>query len=399
MVKAPWLTIVGLGEDAPEGLPRASLEALESAEFIIGPPRHLSLLPKVSAELIPWPVPFTDGIARLDAMRGRRVVALASQDPFWFGAGSSIARHFAPEEWCALPGPSTFSWVAARMGWPLETTLCRGLHAAPLTRLRSDLARGTRLIVLLRDGTAVRDLAEYLDTCGFGASAFTIFEALGGPRERRTDATADALPDSEFTHPVCTAIELAGTGAALPKSSGLADEWFESDGQITKRPMRALTLSALAPRPHEHLWDIGGGSGSVAIEWLLAHPSLRATSIEPRAERAARITANAARLGVDRLNVIHGTAPEALAGLPPPDAVFIGGGLSADMLDWLTTHLPQGTRLVVNAVTLETEALLAQAQAKFGGDLLRIELAQSAPLGRKRGWKSSYPVVQWSVTL
>ncbi len=388
-----------MGEDAPEGLPRASLEALESAEFIIGPPRHLSLLPKVSAELIPWPVPFADGIARLDAMRGRRVVALASQDPFWFGAGSSIARHLAPEEWTALPGPSTFSWVAARMGWPLETTLCRGLHAAPLTRLRPDLARGTKLIVLLRDGTAVRDLAAYLETCGFGASSLTIFESLGGPRERRTDATADALPDSEFTHPVCTAIELAGTGAALPKSSGLADEWFDSDGQITKRPIRALTLSALAPRPHEHLWDIGGGSGSVAIEWLLAHPSLRATSIEPRAERAARIAANATRLGVDRLNVIHGPAPEALAGLPPPDAVFIGGGLSADMLDWLTAHLPETTRLVANAVTLETEALLAQAQAKWGGDLLRIELAHSAPLGSKRGWKSNYPVVQWSVTL
>lgn len=365
----------------------------------MGPSRHLGLLPEITAERIAWPVPFADGIARLLELREQRVVVLASGDPFWFGAGSSIARHLAPGEWTALPGPSTFSLVAGRMGWPLEATECLGLHAAPLDRLRPVLAAGVCMIVLLRDGAAVRGLADYLCDAGFGVSDLAVFEAVGGPRERRTDGKAAELLDIGFAHPVCAAVQVQGDGAALPLASGRPDAWFDSDGQITKRPVRALTLSALAPRPFEHLWDIGGGSGSVGIEWLLAHPSLGATTIEPRKDRAARIAQNAARLGVDRLTVVHGAAPDALAGLPLPDAVFIGGGLTQALLDWLTAHLPGGTRIVANAVTLESEALLTEARARLGGDLLRIELAQTAPLGGKTGWKSSYPVVQWSAVL
>lgn len=390
---------MGLGEDAPDGLARASLAALEAAEIVMGPPRHLGLLPDLKAERIAWPVPFADGIAQLLALRGRRVVALASGDPFWFGAGSSIAQHLAPGEWMALPGPSTFSLVAARMGWSLERTECFGLHAAPLARLRPALAAGVWMIVLLRDGAAVRDLAEYLVDAGFGASDLVIHEAVGGPRERRTDGTAADVPSVEFAHPICAAVQVRGAGDALPLASGRPDAWFDSDGQMTKRSVRALTLSALAPRPFQHLWDIGGGSGSIGIEWLLSHPSVSATTIEPRGDRAARITQNAARLGADRLNVVQGAAPDALADLPRPDAVFVGGGLTPALLDWLEAHLPGGTRIVANAVTLETEALLAHAHARLGGELLRIELAQAAPLGTKRGWKASYPVVQWSATL
>jgi precorrin-6Y C5,15-methyltransferase (decarboxylating) len=182
-------------------------------------------------------------------------------------------------------------------------------------------------------------------------------------------------------------------------ASGRPDSFFDSDGQITKQPVRAMTLSALAPQPHELLWDIGGGSGSIAIEWLLTHPTLQAVCIEPRADRAARITSNAMRLGVDRLIVVTGAAPDVLQYQPKPQAVFVGGGLSEDLLTWLETHLDPGTRLVANAVTLETEALLLQAQARRGGDLMRLELARSEPLGPRRGWKASYPIVQWSVRL
>jgi len=393
------LTIIGLGEDAPEGLPSTSLAALKAAEVIMGPPRHLALVPQGAAQIIAWPVPFADGIAQLIALRGRRVVVLASGDPFWFGAGSSISRHLAQDEWTALPSPSTFSLVAAQMGWPLEQTGCFGLHAAPLSRLRPALACGARMIVLLRDGAAVQALGDYLVGAGFDASALHIFEAIGGPRARSTAATAADLPDLTFAHPVCAAIEVLGEGAALPVAAGRPDDWFESDGQITKRPIRALTLSALAPRPFEHLWDIGGGSGSIGIEWLLSHPTLSATTIEPRAERATRIGENATKLGVDRLQVVHGLAPEVLTDLPRPDAVFIGGGLSVQMIDWLATHLDAGTRIVANAVTLESEAMLTQAHARLGGDLMRVELAHAAPLGTRTGWKSRYPVVQWSVTL
>lgn len=399
MSEAPWLTIVGLGEDGPDGLPPASLAALKTAEVIVGPPRHLSLLPELEAERMAWPVPFAGGIARLLALKPRRTVALASGDPFWFGAGTTISRHLSAQEWRALPGPSTFSLAAARMGWALETTATFGLHAAPLTRLRAALAPGARMIVLLRDGAAVLALGEYLRETGFGASAATVLEALGGPREKITRATASDLSDTTFAQPVCAAIEVAGQGQVLPCASGRPDGWFDSDGQITKRPVRALTLSALAPRPHEHLWDIGGGSGSIGIEWLLGHPTLSATSIEPRADRAVRIGENAARLGMDRLKVVTGAAPEALVGLDRPDAVFVGGGLGPELLDWLMRHLGGGTRIVANAVTLETEALLIAAQADHGGDLLRFELSQAGPLGPRRGWKAAYPIVQWSVTL
>lgn len=398
MSEAPWLTIIGLGEDGPDGLTGASRAALEVAEIVIGPPRHLALLGPLQAETIAWPVPFAEGIPLLMAHRGRQVVALASGDPFWFGAGSVLVRDLAPGEWRAFPGVSTFALAAARLGWPLEATPCLGLHAAPLDRLRPVVAPGVRALVLLRDGAAVAALAEWLARQGFGDSRLHVLEALGGPRERVRTATAQGFALADIAHPVCAGVEVAGQGRVMPLATGRADDWFDHDGQITKRPVRALTLSALAPCRGEHLWDIGAGSGSVAIEWLLAGPDLTATAIEADPARAARLMGNAARFGVDhRLRLVEDRAPEALAGLAPPDAVFVGGGLSAELLDTLWAAMPPGARLVANAVTLESEALLAQWQADKGGDLLRIELAEAAPLGRRRGWRSAYPIVQWSV--
>ncbi|WP_171102267.1 precorrin-6y C5,15-methyltransferase (decarboxylating) subunit CbiE [Ruegeria sp. HKCCD7255] len=399
MADAPWLTVLGLGEDGIDGLSPASRQVLDRAEIIMGPPRHLSLLPESSAERVTWPVPFAEGLPLLQQYRGRPTVVLASGDPFWFGAGSVIARSFEAGEWTALPGQSTFSLAAARLGWPLEATQTFGLHAAPLTRLRPHLSPGLRAIILLRNGAAVAELARYLTETGFADTQLHVMEALGGPRERAHSVSLTEALLGTFDHPVCVGLEVAGQGRALPKATGRPDEIFENDGQITKRPIRALTLSALAPQRGEHLWDIGGGTGSISIEWLMCDPSLTATTIEPREDRAERIRRNANTLGQDRLSVVHGTAPEALSGLPLPDVVFIGGGLSAELLGWLRDTLPKGTRLVANAVTLESEALLAQWQADIGGELLRIELAHSAPLGPRRGWKSAYPVVQWSVTL
>ena len=399
MAERPWLTILGLGEDGPDGLATASLAALEAAEIVMGPPRHLSILSGFCGETVEWPVPFSDGIETLLSFRGRQVVALASGDPFWFGAGSVLARHLAPEEWTALPGPSCFSLAANRLGWPLESTHCLGLHAAPFARLRPHLNDGQRLIVTLRDGAATSALAAYLIDAGFGDSTLHVLQALGGPREEVKTILADeVLSMSEFSHPVCVAIDVHGNGAAFQKSSGREDSWFDHDGQITKRPIRALTLAALTPRYGEHLWDIGGGSGSIAIEWLLSDPSVQATCIETVPERAARIMQNAARLGQDRLRVVTGRAPDALHCLDKPDVVFVGGGLSAELLTYLSKHVP-GTRIVANAVTLEAEALLSDAQQRYGGELMRIEIANAAPLGAKRGWRAAYPIVQWSGTI
>ncbi|MCW1931458.1 precorrin-6y C5,15-methyltransferase (decarboxylating) subunit CbiE [Pararhodobacter zhoushanensis] len=399
MAEAPWMTIVGLGEDGLAGLTDATRAALEGAEIVTGAARHLALLPGLTAETRVWPVPFADGIAPLLALRGRRVVMLASGDPFWFGAGTVLTRALEPGEWVAHPGPSCFALAAARLGWALESTTVLGLHAAPLARLRPVLAPGARVLVTLRDGAAVAGLAAYLDGAGFGASVLQVLEALGGPQERVRRVTAGVYALTDVRHPVVVGIEVAGDGAVLGLASGRADDWFAHDGQITKRPVRALALSALAPRAGELLWDIGAGSGSIGIEWLLSHPSTQAIGFEGSPERAARARENALALGVERLKIVEGRAPEVLRGQPLPEAVFIGGGLSQALLEALFAQLPAGTRLVAHAVTLESEVLLAQGQAAKGGSLLRVELAEAAALGTRRGWKSAYPIVQWSVTL
>jgi precorrin-6Y C5,15-methyltransferase (decarboxylating) len=405
--EVPWLTIIGWGESGTQGLTAASREALERAEVVFGARRHLRLLAPLSTDqsadlkadlktkLREWPVPFADGIPQLLAERGRRVVMLASGDPFWFGAGTSIVSHLQPQEWQALPSPSTFSLAASRLGWPIQDCTCLGLHAKPLTRVRPYLQPGRRLLVLVRDGDAVAELAQWVCQFGFADSKLTVLEALGGEDERvRRFPAAATLPD-DIKHPVAVALEVAGEGPALPLTPGLADGFFEHDGQITKQPIRAMTLAALAPRPGERLWDIGTGSGSIAIEWLLAHPDNQAVGFEQNAERAVRARSNAVNLGVDWLEVKEGSAPDVLNDTPLPNAVFIGGGLSQALLDDLWQRLPEGVRVVANAVTLESEALLAQWQQKAGGELMRLELANAAPIGTRRGWKASYPIVQW----
>ena len=342
-------------------------------------------------------MPFAEGVPLLLAERGRRVVLLVSGDPFWLGAGTSVTQHLAREEWIAHPAPSSFALAASRLGWALQDTLCLGLHAAPFAHLRPHLAPGRHLLATVRDGAAVASLAAFLAGEEFGASTLHVLEALGGPRERVRSERADTLAWEDIAHPVLVGIEPAGDGPVMPLASGRPDGWFESDGQLTKQPVRALTLSALAPCAGELLWDIGAGSGSIGIEWLLAHPANRAIAVEADPVRAERARANAARLGVDRLRIVPGRAP---AVLPEgvPDAVFIGGGLSQALLEAVWARLPAGTRLVANAVTLESEALLAQWHCAEGGSLLRIELADAVPLGTRHGWRSRYPVVQWSVT-
>ncbi len=378
-------------------MPPASRRALEKAEIVTGAARHLDLLPEVAAKARPWPVPFADGIDALLQLRGRDVVMLASGDPFWFGAGSVLARHLKRGEWRALPAPSSLSLAAAALGWPLEQTPCFGLHAAPFSRLRPALHPGARLLATVRDGAAVARLAHWLEAQGFGESGLYVLEALGGPRQRIRLIPADGPIPTNIAHPVIVGIEVAGQGAVVPLASGRPDTLFDHDGQITKRPIRAMTLSTLAPCPGEHLWDIGGGSGSIAIEWLLAHPSTTACAFEINPARAARIEENAHSLGVDRLEVLEGDALTRIGDPDLPDAVFIGGGISGALLAELWDMLPEGVRVVANAVTLEGESLLTEWQGMKGGELMRIELATAQPLGRKRGWKASYPVVQWSV--
>lgn len=387
----PWLTIIGMGEDGPAGLSGASRAALADAQAVFGGPRHLALA-GVGDRGRDWPVPFT--VDPVLACRGRATVVLASGDPFWFGAGAVLAEALDPRDWIAHPGLSSFQIAAARLGWRMEEAGCHGLHAAPMARLRPHLHDRARLLCTLRDGAAAGDLAGWLTMRGFGASDLWVMEALGGPRERirRTRAASFALTD--VTAPVVMAVEARGMG--LTRTAGLDEALFAHDGQITKAPVRALTLAALAPRPGERLWDLGAGSGSISVEWCLAGGS--AFAVELRADRAANIRANATAFGVDHwLSVTEARSLDALPALPDPDAVFIGGGADEGLLDAVWHRLRASARLVVNSVTLETDAILSARHARHGGSLLRIDLAQAAPLGSMRGWQAARTVTQWSV--
>jgi len=397
----PWLSIVGIGEDGFDGLSTAARDLLGRAELIVGAKRHLALTASQGKPTLEWETPFSASIPKLLAHRGQRVVVLCSGDPFWYGAGSVLAEAVPAEQTVAIPAPSTFAWAAARLRWRLEETATLGLHARPIELLRPHLRNHARLIVLLRDGAAAAQVAAYLNGNGFGQSRITVLEALGGPRERIRTAQAAGFALNDVAAPVALAIEATAEPGApiIPRVAGLPDDMFAHDGQLTKREIRAVTLSTLAPRGGELLWDIGAGAGSIGIEWLLAHPANRAIGIEARQDRLDRARANALSLGLPHFDLRLGTAPDALKDLPTPDAIFVGGGASRDgVLDAAWQALPPGGRLVVNAVTLETEAILIARQARHGGTLLRLSVEHAGAVGGLTGWRAAMPVVQWSVT-
>jgi precorrin-6Y C5,15-methyltransferase (decarboxylating) len=390
----PWLSIIGLNEDSADNLPPASRAALDAAEIVFGGPRHLELS-RAGARGRVWPVPFS--VDPVLACRGKAVAVLASGDPFWFGAGGSLAAHLTPEEYRSFPLPSTFALAASHLGWRLEDVTCHGLHAAPFSRLRRVLASEGRMICLVRDGDAPGVFAEWLRAQGAGGARMWVMERLGGDSQRVRHTLADGFDLEGIEAPVAVAVELP-TGVGLSRASGLPDDLFASDGQITKQPVRALTLSALAPRKNELLWDLGAGSGSVSVEWCLAGG--RAIAFEQRSARVANIHRNADDFGIaHRMEVVEGDSGALMLSKPPPDAVFVGGGGTPALFDTLFGLLAPGTRLVANGVTLETESVLTGLHAVKGGRLLRVDLAEAAALGSLRGWHPARPIVQWSVTL
>lgn len=394
------MTIIGIGEDGLAGLGGEAKRAIASAAVVFGGKRHIALAEgAIAGESRFWLSPFERSVDEVVALRGTPVVVLASGDPFFFGVGVTLGRRIGREEMRVLPAPSAFSLAASRMGWALQDVVTVSLHGRPLDLVRPHLQPGARVIALTSDEKGPEALARLLTDEGFGASQLTVLEALGGERERATSVVAAKFAVSGIDPLNVCAIDVRADAAArvLTLASGLDDGLFEHDGQITKREIRAVTSSALAPRRGELLWDIGGGSGSISIEWMLCDPAMRAIAIEASVERAARISRNAARFGVPDLRVVEGTAPGALKGLPMPDAIFIGGGGSEDgVMEAALSALRLGGRLVANAVTTEMEVVLLACQAKLGGSLTRIEIARASPVGGMTGWKPAMPVTQWT---
>jgi len=394
-----WLSILGIGEDGRSGLAPAAAAALDAARVVYGGRRHFALAGPLAAETRPWPSPIHEAYPDILARRGEPTCILATGDPFHYGIGAEIARLIPPAEIRTFPQPSAFSLACARLGWPLAECGLVTLHGRALARIVPYLQPGARLLVLSWDGSTPAALAILLTERGFGASTLTVLEAMGGPRERIRAARAQGFDIGAIDPLNTVAITVAGDGGALPLAPGLDDALFENDGQLTKAEIRAVTLAALRPHPGLHLWDIGAGAGSIAIEWMLRHPSLRATAIEARADRAARIRRNSETLGTPDLTVVTGAAPEALVGLPEPDAVFIGGGVSElGVLSAALAALRPGGRCVANAVTLEGEAALLAAFAAQGGSLRRFSVDRASPVGGMHGWRPAMPVTQWAWT-
>jgi precorrin-6Y C5,15-methyltransferase (decarboxylating) len=397
-----WLSIVGIGEDGVEGLSPVARGLIGAADIVFGGKRHLGL----AATLIrgasrPWPSPFDGAADEVLAHRGRQVCVLASGDPFYFGVGTSLARRIDIREMLVIPAPSAFGLAAARLGWSLQQTALLSVHGRSLDLIRPHLQPGARILALTSDGQGPGALAKLLAQSGFGASHITVLEALGGSYERVRTTTAAAFDFGavDVLNTVAIEVEAAPDARILPRAPGLADTLFEHDGQITKREIRAITVSSLAPRRGELLWDVGAGAGSIAIEWMLADPSLRAIAVERNEDRAARIRRNAAAFGVPGLEIVTGAAPDALAGLPTPDAIFIGGGAGdTGLLDAAARALRPAGRLVVNAVTLNTESLMLMRHAALGGKLTRIAISRADAIGAKTGWHTAMPVTQWSWT-
>ena len=391
---SPWLTVVGIGEDGFKGLGRNARHALLRASRIIGGQRQLDLLPVcIRGEREMWPSPFS--LEPVLSRRGEAVCVLASGDPMFYGVGASLARQVAAEELLILPAPSSVSLAAARLGWPLQEVVTLSVVARPFAAINAHLASGVRLLVLSNDGGSPALIAAVLTEAGFGPSRLTVFEHLGGANERRIDGLAADWQHQSAADLNLVAIECQASPDTprLSRLAGLPDSAFKHDGQLTKRDVRAMTLARLAPVPGELLWDVGAGSGSIGIEWMRTHPSCRALAIEADASRQDLIEHNRDALGVPGLHLVRGTAPDALHGLPTPDAIFIGGGVTRDgVLDTCWQQLRPGGRLVANAVTLQSEMTLMNWRAEHGGELTRIHVAQAQPLGEFDTWRQALPI-------
>lgn len=399
MSTTPWLSVVGLGEDGLGVLPPAVRLLVDEAEVLIGGERHLAMVPEThSARRMTWRSPLRDTIADIRALEGKRVCVLATGDPMSYGIGVTLGREFGREALTIIPAPGAFTLAAARLGWALEQVTRLTVHGRPLDLVARPLQPGARLLILSEDGSTPAALAKLLIERGYGPSEMTVFEHMGAPNESQVTEIAQNWGDRIVRDLNTVAVRCVPAEDTLPLSlvPGLPDESFLHDGQLTKREVRAATLAVLGPRPGALLWDVGAGNGSIAIEWMRAGG--RAIGIEPVAERRDRAARNAAVLGVPDLRLVAGHAPDALDGLPVPDAIFVGGGTSAEgLLDFCWNALPPGGVLVANAVTLESETRLARFYDRHGGEMVRIAVSRLEAVGPYHGWRPLMPVTQFSL--
>ena len=396
----PWMDVIGIGEDGVDGLSPQARRVLAQAEVIIGGDRHHQLSENGDAKRIKWPSPFDALIDVMRSHKGQRLVVLVTGDPLWYSIGARILKAIPAEEVTFHPQLSAFQWASVRMGWSLADCETVTVHGRADSQILPHLAPGVRMLVLTQNTETPQALAQMLVERGFGRSQMTVLAALGGEREQRFDGVAahwdQVVPDFHTLAIDCVA---DADATWYPRTGGLPDAAFVSDGQITKQDIRATTLAKLAPYPDAVLWDIGAGCGSVSVEWMRAARSALSVAIEHKSERVAMIHQNMVQLGAEKMVVMEGRAPEVLKDLPQPDAVFIGGGLTTEgLFDAAWSALRPGGRLVANVVTLESEGRLFELHQKHGGELVRLSVQKAESVGPYRGWRAAMPVTQWSIT-
>lgn len=396
-----WLSVVGIGEDGLSGLSPIALSLLDRSKIIVGGARHLAMLPADDTrEKLVWASPLQTTVDSIISRRPESVCVLASGDPMCHGIGVTLSRRIPIAEMTVIPAASAFSLACARLGWPLADVETFSLTNRPIASIALSFSPGARLLVLSADRHTPGKVAELLTQRGFGGSLMTVFERMGSEAERRIEGVAAAWNATDLADLNAIAIAVAADRETLviPRTSGLPDAAYRHDGQLTKREVRAVTLSALAPIPGELLWDVGAGCGSIAIEWMRSHRGCRAIAIERHPTRLEYIAENASNLGVPELKIVDGEAPAALVNLPQPDAIFIGGGVTAEaLLETCWNALGEGGRLVVNAVTIESELTVLQWHSLHGGELIRIGIQRVGAIGSFQGWKPLAPVTQWAV--
>jgi precorrin-6B C5,15-methyltransferase / cobalt-precorrin-6B C5,C15-methyltransferase len=396
-----WLAIVGIGEDGLEGLSAIARSLVDQAEVLVGGDRHLAMLPPDDqCEKLVWTSPISASIEEIIRHRGQCICVLASGDPMCYGIGVTLMRHIPLSEMTIIPAPSSFSLACSRLGWSLTEVETLSLCSRPASLLQSYIYPGARLLILSEGKDTPAIAAEILTKRGYGGSKITVLERMGGIHERIVEGIAASWNETDIAALNAIAVDcIADPGVIpLPRLSGLPDNAYDHDGQLTKREVRAITLAALAPTPGELLWDVGAGCGSISIEWMRTHPRCRAIAIEQNFSRLSYITDNAAALGTPNLQIISGKAPHALKDLPPPDAIFIGGGVTASgLFDICWSELRPGGRLVANVVTIEGEQMLFQWREQVGGHLSRIAIQRAEPIGKFLGWRAMATVTQWVV--
>lgn len=392
------IDVIGVGADGR--LDEDARAAIAAADKVVSSPRLLALLPpEFAAERHAWPSPLLAGLPALFADRDdRRIVVLATGDPLQAGIASTLIRHFGADSVRVVPAVGSVTLARARLGWSSEQTEIVSLLTSPAAALRRHLTPGRRVLLLSPDADTPARVADELVASGWPSARMTVLADLGTDQEAITHGIAetwDAAPGSSLN---IVAVELPLVGPALGTSPGLPDAVYDNDGQLTKWEVRSIALASLRPMPGETLWDLGAGAGSVGIEWALHHRSCRTIAVERDAVRAQRITENALNVGAVNVSVRVGSSSELIAGLPDPDAVFIGGGVTAALLEDVFARLRPGGRLVVHTVTLDSEALLIAARARYGGELRRISIERAEPLGRYLSWTPARAVTHWATT-